>query len=101
MKNKANDLRNHLFAALERLNDENIKEEDLRNEISRAQAVAEIGKVLVDSAKTAVLYAKIKGSAHQLKDEDYLPEEKPVIPLQRPPAEYSNTRSQYGLTGGE
>lgn len=56
MKNKISDLRDHMFAALERLGAEDISEEDLRKEISRAQAISEVGKVIVESAKTEVLY---------------------------------------------
>lgn len=56
MKNKIEDLRNHLFAALERLDD---PECDLQNELKKAQAVAEIGKVLVESAKAEVAFLKV------------------------------------------
>lgn len=51
MKNKMTDLRNHLFATLEAL-------QDLDNpmDIDRAKAIADIGKVLVDSAKVEVAF---------------------------------------------
>jgi hypothetical protein len=61
MKNKISDLRDHMFAALERLGDENLSEEDLKKEISRSQAISEVGKVIVESAKTEVLFAKLTG----------------------------------------
>ncbi|AXI59212.1 hypothetical protein DLD99_01565 [Pseudomonas kribbensis] len=54
MKNKMTDLRDHLFATLEALQDES-KPMD----IDRAKAIAEVGKVLVDSAKVEVLYLKV------------------------------------------
>jgi hypothetical protein len=69
MKNKISDLRNHMFAALERLGNEEITEEDLKKEIERSKAISEVGKVIVESAKTEVLYAK---------------------KIERPPAVYSN-----------
>jgi len=49
MKNKLEDLRNHLFVALEGLLDE---EKPL--EIERAKAVAQVGAVLVETAKVEV-----------------------------------------------
>lgn len=54
MKNKMTDLRDHLFATLEALQDES-KPMD----IDRAKAIAEVGKVLVDSAKVEVMYLKV------------------------------------------
>ena len=51
MKNKMTDLRNHLFVALEALQD---KEDPM--DIDRAKAIADIGKVLVDSAKVEVMF---------------------------------------------
>lgn len=61
MKNKISNLRDHMFAALERLGEEGLTEEQLRTEIARSQAISEIGKVIVDSAKTEVLFAKVTG----------------------------------------
>lgn len=53
MNNKMTDLRNHLFATLEALQDP-----DKPMEIERAKAIAEVGKVLVDSAKVEVMFIK-------------------------------------------
>lgn len=50
-KNKLADLNNHLFAALERLNDEDLTEEQLKIEIEKAKAVKDISKVIIDSGK--------------------------------------------------
>ena len=49
MKNKMTDMRDHLFVALERLNDADQKQ--LQNEIERAKAVAQIAQQLNESAK--------------------------------------------------
>lgn len=57
MKNKIEDLRNHLFATLEALQD---KEKPM--EIDRAKAVADVAKVLVDSAKVEVDYLRVTGA---------------------------------------
>ena len=54
MKTKSSDLREHLFATLEGLLDD---ENPL--DINRAKAVADVGKVIVESAKVAVEMAKV------------------------------------------
>lgn len=94
MKNKMVDLKNHLFTALERLNDDGLTDEQIKMEITRAQAVAEIGKVLVDGAKTSLLYAKITGKVKDLDDDDFTQE---VKQIERPPAEYSNPSHESKL----
>lgn len=77
MKNKIADLRDHMFAALERLGNEEMSDEQLKSEIARSQAISEVGKVIVESAKTEVLYAKLTGKKEkhptqflQLEDKD-------------------------------
>lgn len=57
MKNKINDLRNHLFATIEALLDE-----ENPMDIERAKAVAEVAEVVVDSAKVEVMFLKVTGS---------------------------------------
>lgn len=51
MKNKLTDLRDHLFATLEALQDP-----DKPMEVERARAIADVAKVLVDSAKVEVSF---------------------------------------------
>ena len=57
MKNTIDDLRNHLFATLEALQDE-----DKPMDIDRARAIADVAKVVVDSAKVEVDLAKATGA---------------------------------------
>tara|TARA_R110002020_G_scaffold318905_10_gene534574 strand:- start:4897 stop:5145 length:249 start_codon:yes stop_codon:yes gene_type:complete len=53
-KNKLSDLNDHLFAQLERLNDETIKYEEMEMEIKKAKAVAGIAKEIVNTSKIAL-----------------------------------------------
>ncbi len=55
-RNKIEDLRNHLFATLEALQDEN-KPMD----IDRAMAIKDVAQVIVNSAKVEVDFIRAKG----------------------------------------
>lgn len=92
MKNKISDLRNHMFAALERLGNEDMSEEENKKEIERAKAISEVGKVIVESAKTEVLYAKLTRRKEAEPTEFLEIEEEPKPKLQRPPAKYDNDK---------
>lgn len=56
-RNTLGDLNNQLFETLERLNDAEVKGEDLQEQISRAKAVGGIAKDIVSNA-SLVLEAK-------------------------------------------
>lgn len=71
MKNKIGDLRDHLFEVIEGLKD---KESPM--DIDRARAVAEVAKVLIDSAKVEVEHLKVTGAA---AGSGFIPEEKPAL----------------------
>jgi hypothetical protein len=60
-RNKINDLRDHLFSALERLDNDELTTEELNKEIEKAQAVAQIGSVIIQSAKIEIDYLKATG----------------------------------------
>lgn len=57
MKNKLTDLRNHLFATLEALQDK-----DAPMEIERARAVAEVAREITATAKVEVEFLKVTGA---------------------------------------
>jgi hypothetical protein len=61
MKNTLGDLNNHLFAQLERLNDEDIKGEDLKEEIERSKAVMGIAKNIIDTGSLVLQGQKFIG----------------------------------------
>jgi hypothetical protein len=58
-KNKIDDLRNHLFATLEALQDD-----EKPMDIARAKAVADVASVIVDSAKVEVDFVKATGAVN-------------------------------------
>jgi hypothetical protein len=56
MKNKIEDLRNHLFATIEALRDE-----DRPMDVERARAIGEVASVIISSAKVEVQYLAANG----------------------------------------
>lgn len=54
MKNTLSDVNNYLFEAIERLNDDNLSEEELDQEIKRADAVTKVAKAIVDNTNLAL-----------------------------------------------
>lgn len=63
MKNKLSDLNNHLFEQLERLNDENLKGEELSEEINRAKAVGRIANTIINAGALALEAKKVQDTA--------------------------------------
>ena len=51
IKNKLTDLNDHLFAQLERLNDEDMPEEKMAMEIERSKAVGNIAKNIINNGR--------------------------------------------------
>jgi hypothetical protein len=97
MKNKISDLRDHMFAALERLGNEDLTPEQMKTEIERSKAISDVGKVIVESAKAQILFARLTGEG--IDDPKKFLEDD-VKKLERPPAIYSN-KSPLGIASGE
>jgi hypothetical protein len=76
VKNKIEDLRNHLFETLEAL-----KDQDKPMDIDRARAVADVAKVIVDSAKVEVDFARVTGRP---SGSGFLPQAELPAPAQPP-----------------
>ena len=58
MKNKIEDLRNHLFAQLERLSDESLDNEHLSIEVTRASSIVQVAETIIDSARIETEFLK-------------------------------------------
>ena len=61
-KNTLEDLQNHLFAALERLSDDDLDDDGIEREIARSQAVADLGKVAIQNANKAIRAVQIRSA---------------------------------------
>ena len=72
-KNKLTDLNNHLFEQLERLNDEDLSEEQLARETKRADAMSKLATQIVNNAKTQVDAAKIYLDYGKIEDLQNIP----------------------------
>lgn len=76
MKNKIEDLRNHLFAQLERLGDDATMKNpiSLEREMKRAKAIREVGQVIVNSAKVEIDAMRVIGG----KGTGFIPNDKQI-----------------------
>ncbi len=65
MQNKIEDLRNHLFAQLERLSDDEKMKNPLalERELKRAHSLSEVSSVIVATAKVETDYLRVTGKA--------------------------------------
>lgn len=63
-KNTMNDLRDHLFAQLERLGDDtDMENPEIRlREIERSEAIVNVSKSLIETAKVEVQFLKVTDS---------------------------------------
>lgn len=68
MKNSLADLNNHLFEALERLNDAEDPEE-IDREIERSRAVSEVGTAIIRNAQTALKAIELYGNDPNLPEQ--------------------------------
>lgn len=59
MKNRMSDLNNHLFAALERLSDENLSDDQISTEAKRADAIVSVADKIIGNATLQLNAAKL------------------------------------------
>lgn len=60
MKNSLIDLNNHLFAEMERLGDEDLKGDELKAELERANMISGVARAIIDNANTVLRVAKFQ-----------------------------------------
>lgn len=73
MKNKLTDLNDHMFAQLERLNDETLSGEEIEKEIERSKAVTGISKTIIDNARLALQAEQFKAEYRGYSDSSIPP----------------------------
>lgn len=61
MKNTLSDLNNHLFAQLERLGDEDLKGENLEEEIKRAETITKVSSQIIANGALVVKAMQVHG----------------------------------------
>jgi hypothetical protein len=71
IKNTLGDLNNHLFAQLERLSDEDIKGEQLEEEMDRARAVTSIAQQIISNGQLILKSKELQ--IEYCKDEKTMP----------------------------
>ena len=84
MKNKIEDLRNHLFETIEKLLDD-----DNPMDVARAKAVSEAAQTVINSAKVEVEFLRVTGG---LEGSGFIPYE-PRKPLPPPDQDDRKDRS--------
>lgn len=60
VKNRMSDLNNHLFAEIERLGDEDLKGDALKEEIERAEALTKVSGQIINNGALALKAEVIK-----------------------------------------
>ena len=72
MRNTLGDLNNHLFMQLEKLSEDDLKGEELREEIIRTKAIGEIAKHIIDNANVVLQAQKLKNNAIDISGVKYV-----------------------------
>ena len=60
MKNTLVDLNNHLFEQMERLNDDDLTDDQLEKEINRTKAMTDVASRIIDNAQLGLQAEKLK-----------------------------------------
>lgn len=62
-QNKIDNVRDHLFMQLERLNDDSLTREQMEMEIEKAKAVSQVAATLIQTAKVEIDFINAMGVA--------------------------------------
>jgi hypothetical protein len=79
MKDKLLNLNSHLFAQLERLTEENISQDKLKQELDRSKAVSALASQIIAGGRL-VLDAHIAKSEYELRELPQVFDSEPTIP---------------------
>lgn len=69
MRNTLTDLNNHLFAQLERLSDEDLKGEELKEELQRSSAVSKVAQNIINNGSLVLQAQKFKDEKSDAESE--------------------------------
>ncbi|MCG1919498.1 hypothetical protein K4P27_01320 [Staphylococcus epidermidis] len=69
MRNTLTDLNNHLFAQLERLSDEDLKGEELKEELQRSNAVSKVAQNIINNGSLVLQAQKFKDEKLDVESE--------------------------------
>ena len=75
MNNKLTDLNNYLFEELERLNDDELTEEQMANEIEKSKAITNVARAIIDNANTCLKASQF------LNENGYIVQDKQTLAL--------------------
>lgn len=73
MKNKLTDLNNHLFEQLERLNEDDLSGEKLKDEINRAKTIATVSAQIIANGQLALDVEQFKADYSYEKPSGKIP----------------------------
>jgi hypothetical protein len=68
VQNKLVDLNNHLFEALERLNDEELTDDKLKQEIERSKAITGVANSIISNANLALKVEEFRENYGTVKE---------------------------------
>lgn len=74
VQNKLVDLNNHLFEALERLNDEELTDDKLKMEIERNKAITGVANSIISNANLALKVEEFRENYGTVKEPAKLPQ---------------------------
>ena len=73
MRNTLGDLNNHLFAQLERLNDEELAREQLEEEIQRSKAITSVASQIISNGELVLQSQRYAAEYHGRKSVSEIP----------------------------
>lgn len=84
MKNKFSDLNEHLFSALERISNEDLKGKELSEEVLRAQSISNVARQIIGNASLVMKakqmqIANTMTTTEQRKLPEYFDDKKPLL----------------------